>query len=368
MPLESLRCSLDVSLMESSGLLPWKPGVWITINDGGGKAELYFFSEENGKILGTLKLDGAKNVDWEELAVDEKGNIYVGDIGNNLNRRRDQSIYLIRKEEVKMGERVKPEQIKVRFEDQMSFPPSRSKWHYDIEAMVVLNDSIHLFTKNRGTPFNGFTYRYVLPAKVGEWEAKKVDSLYLGQDGIREEFWVSSSTYDFETQTLALLSYQRLFILPNWRGGSLSNEGMEAYRFGVLRQREALVLSRGRWFLTEEGGGDHRAHLYELDLDPDSLYLLSNIVEGELILKGFTSKSDRIGFEIFDQLGKRLMYGLGPDTVHGRILKRFDLSEKIPKGQFVLFVRCGKMKQAFRFEKTTHQSKAKLMPAEEGKK
>ena len=50
---------------------------WVH-NDGGNKAEL-FEIDRKGKLLTTLPLPKAKNIDWEEITRDEKGNIYVGD-------------------------------------------------------------------------------------------------------------------------------------------------------------------------------------------------------------------------------------------------------------------------------------------------
>lgn len=369
MPLEELVCSLDIPMLETSGLAPYTNGIWITHNDGGGKPELFFFRETDGHIVGKLTLSGAQNVDWEELALDQQGNLYVGDFGNNLNRRKELVIYKLRPEQIHPNGIETPEVIRFAFADQKAFPPKLSEWHYDIEAMVVLQDSIHLFTKNRGKPFNGYTYRYVMPARAGNWEAQRVDSLFLGTNGIREEFWVSSAYYDWPTQTLALLSYQRLFLLSPWSGQSLTEVPIQAYRMGVLRQREALAFQEGKWWLTEEGNGYQRGHFYQLKLEADTLYLLESEVEEELVLKGFVAEPCRLAYEVFDQLGRRLMYGLDTDTVHGRLLRKWDVSETLPKGSFVLYVRCGHQKQAFRFTKTRRrQSKATENPAEEGKK
>lgn len=369
MPLEELVCSLAIPMLETSGLAPYTNDVWITHNDGGGETELYFFSQTDGHIVGNLKLNGAENVDWEELAFDQNGHLYVGDFGNNLNRRKELVIYKLKPEQIHPNGTETPEIIRFGFADQTSFPPKLSGWHYDVEAMVILHDSIHLFTKNRGKPFNGYTYRYVIPAQAGQWQAKKVDSLFLGTEGIREEFWVSSAYYDGTSQTLALLTYQRLFLLSPWNGQTLALVPKQTYRMGVLRQREALAFKDGKWWLTEEGNGYQRGHFYTLNLSPDTLYLLESEVEDELVLKGFVTAPCRLAYEVFDQLGRRLMYGLDTDTVHGRLLRKWDVSESLPKGSFVLYVRCGQQKQAFRFSKTRRrQSKATENPAEEGKK
>ena len=100
MPLEELVCSLAIPMLETSGLAPYTNDVWITHNDGGGEPELYFFSQTDGHIVGNLKLNGAENVDWEELAFDQNGHLYVGDFGNNLNRRKELVIYKLKPEQI----------------------------------------------------------------------------------------------------------------------------------------------------------------------------------------------------------------------------------------------------------------------------
>lgn len=73
---------------ESSGVIASRrrPGVLWTINDGGNPAELHAI-DRSGCLLETVPLAVA-NIDFEDLADDERGNLYVGDIGNNrLDRR-----------------------------------------------------------------------------------------------------------------------------------------------------------------------------------------------------------------------------------------------------------------------------------------
>ncbi len=37
---------------------------------------------ENGRVYDTLAVKDAINVDWEDLAKDPEGNLYIGDFGN----------------------------------------------------------------------------------------------------------------------------------------------------------------------------------------------------------------------------------------------------------------------------------------------
>lgn len=70
---------------EASGLVASRrhPGVLWTICDSGNVAHL-FAIDRTGKLLAEYRPDGAVNVDWESVALDDRGNLYIADVGNNL--------------------------------------------------------------------------------------------------------------------------------------------------------------------------------------------------------------------------------------------------------------------------------------------
>ena len=77
----------STAVTESSGLARshWRDDVFWTLNDSGGAAELYAVSA-TGKFLGTLKIQNAVNLDWEDLASYSQGGkryLLVGDMGDN---------------------------------------------------------------------------------------------------------------------------------------------------------------------------------------------------------------------------------------------------------------------------------------------
>ncbi len=85
---------------ESSGLAASRcqPGVFWTHNDSGDDAFIYGISK-TGTSMGTWKIPGAQNVDWEDIAsyMDNTGKcfIYVGEIGDNRLRMREHVIYRV---------------------------------------------------------------------------------------------------------------------------------------------------------------------------------------------------------------------------------------------------------------------------------
>lgn len=107
-----------------------------------------------------IGIEGAANIDWEDIAVDDE-RIYVAEMGNNYNARRDLGIYVIAEPNPWETERTRALKfIPVRYPEQASFPGK--VWHYDSEALFVDNDKLYVLTKHRK------------PGKPDEWEAGTV--------------------------------------------------------------------------------------------------------------------------------------------------------------------------------------------------
>jgi len=79
--------------------------LWI-VNDSGNEPAVYAVSPK-GEVLCTLKVKGAKNVDWEDLCIKPgdlgKGVLVIGDIGDNNGKRKDITIYMVDEPKVTAG-------------------------------------------------------------------------------------------------------------------------------------------------------------------------------------------------------------------------------------------------------------------------
>ena len=87
------------------------PGVFWTFNDSGGENKIYAFST-TGKNLGSFRLKGTTNVDWEDISIgpgpsDGEYYIYVGDIGDNGHNRDYKTIYRVLEPVVDSSQAVK---------------------------------------------------------------------------------------------------------------------------------------------------------------------------------------------------------------------------------------------------------------------
>jgi hypothetical protein len=266
LPLSSFG-NLPASLNETSGLATNGPGSIWTHNDSGGANKLYEV-DTLGNILRTLTITNASNVDWEELAQDDQGNLYIGDFGNNGNSRTNLKVYKIPDPSTLTGDSVLADVISFSYADQTAFPPSASQLHYDMEAMIWYQGSLHLFSKNRTNPFNGFTRLYALPDTAGTYAISPIDSFYTGP-GPKELYWITAADISPAGQQLILLSYGKLWLFSCFNGTDFFGGGVQQLNFGPFTQYEGVTfISETEIYLSNETNAGVNASLHQADLSP----------------------------------------------------------------------------------------------------
>lgn len=177
------KFNLPTETKETSGLLFFN-GKIITHNDSGDAANLYEIDSLSGKLLRTVFINNAINVDWEDITEDENY-IYIGDFGNNIGTRTDLKIYKILKSYFKSKTSITADVITFSYEDQKNFNSSDNH-NFDAEAFVIYENSFLIFTKNRG---DLKTNVYKFPTTVGNHVAKKISSANV--DGL-----ITGATYN----------------------------------------------------------------------------------------------------------------------------------------------------------------------------
>jgi hypothetical protein len=219
----------------------------LAINDSGNEPKLFEISTD-GKIIKIWSHPDLKNIDWEEITRDDKGNYYVADIGNNMQARKDLTIYKItfQKEQISFSK------INFRYSEQVSFPPAKEFFNYDAEAIVWVNDSISLFTKNNTIPYTGFTRVYRIPDKPGTYTLSAADSICLGKEGYYHHT-VTSASYNFINKQLALLTYNHIFIFQDFKGRNLSASYFSDFIFEGFSQKESIAFDeKNNLFVADE--------------------------------------------------------------------------------------------------------------------
>jgi len=240
---------LSNKMYETSGLV-FLDDKLITHNDGGNRSELFVLNKK-GDLLKTIRIGNAKNYDWEDLALDAKNNLYIGDVGNNLNSRQNLKIHIVKNGFLDKSE-VDVETISFEYEDQKSFPPKKSKLNFDCEAFVCIKGKIFLFTKCRTKPFSGISKVYMLPAKPGHYEAKLIGQMQFCKKG-----WmtcsVTAADYHAKSNTLSILTYGRLYVIKNFKFNSFWKGDISVYKMSKIRQREAICFyEKRKWYMTDE--------------------------------------------------------------------------------------------------------------------
>lgn len=121
---------------------------WVH-NDSGDKARI-FAIQRDGTVIGSkdgIVIEGAKNKDWEDIAYGDN-KIWISDLGNNANSRKDLGVYVVEDFEPLGATTVKPIKfLPIRYPDQTAFPPTQR--HFDSEAIFVFNGKLHVLTKHR---------------------------------------------------------------------------------------------------------------------------------------------------------------------------------------------------------------------------
>ncbi|HJP49533.1 MAG TPA: hypothetical protein QF611_00735, partial [Pseudomonadales bacterium] len=168
-PLKLVGTTTHEPVNEMSGLVKSQrfPGVYWVHNDSGDDPRL-FAIEKNGNVIipdfmkgdfhGKVEAKGkqpwpgtkillAANQDWEDIAIDED-RIYIADVGNNGNARRDMGIYVLYEPNPRaLHESRILEYLPVRYPEQHQYPAE--KWHFDSESVFIADGELHLLTKHR---------------------------------------------------------------------------------------------------------------------------------------------------------------------------------------------------------------------------
>lgn len=226
---------------ESSGLENATPeGDLWTHADGGNTARLYRVTRQ-GDLLQALDLEPVQNIDWEDLTQDEEHRLYIGDFGNNQNKRRNLRIYRLSGPELRQVDT-----IQFSYPDQHVFPPRKSRRNFDCEAFYYYQDSLYLFTKNRGT--SGMVKQYVLPAKPGRYTARLADSLHLPT-------WVTAADISPDGRRVALLGTGRAYLFERLPERRLFDGLKTAVDLPKTGQTEALVFINAQDFIISNEKG-----------------------------------------------------------------------------------------------------------------
>ena len=241
------KFSLPKELHEISGLAVYNDSVLFAHNDGGDDPRIYVLSLK-GELLHTCLISNVKNNDWEDIELDEFGNLFIADFGNNNNNRKNLQILKVNASNILKNDTIAPEIISINYPNQKKHPPLKKNKSFDAESLLYNDQNLFIFSKCNTNPYNGKSYIYIIP--ICEGCLNKVtlfDSIVPGKRG-----WIvdSFTAGTYFNGTYYLSTYNRL-IGYHLIESSFKQEFKKVYP--KFNQKEAIAFaSNGDLYVANE--------------------------------------------------------------------------------------------------------------------
>lgn len=258
--LSALRLSGPARMEELSGLAVSRtyPGIVWGHGDSGQPPVLWALDLERGELAFPpylakkfddgaswpgLTLEGASNIDWEDLTT-LNGWLYLGEFGNNGNARRDLGLWALPEPNPRATERQRPAFfLPFHYPEQQRFPAEA--WVFDAEALFAdpERNALYLITKHRKA---GDVRRFIPGAKLYRIPldgARRASTALTLVDQHEEMTAVTAAELSPSGAWLAVLTYRTLWLFPRPPAGEQWLSGPAYSRplpFLETRQAEAL--------------------------------------------------------------------------------------------------------------------------------
>ncbi len=270
-------------LSEVSGIVKSEAGEFYWVhNDSGDTARVFALDPHGTPLMPPFlsgregapadwpghAIDNAWHYDWEDIALAD-GTLYIADVGNNGNSRRDLGVYVVREPDPRAVAKMRAHAfLPIRYPDQEHFPAKT--WHFDCEAVFVDGGKLHFITKHRQA------------GKALEWEpgAKlyRLDTDHVDRDNVltlvgrREDVTLATGAdLSPDGSRLAVATYVALWIFDrpatggNWFSGrawklDLDPDVTKQLEAIAWESPEALVLVNENRDVMRVSAGDFSAH------------------------------------------------------------------------------------------------------------
>ena len=224
---------------------------WVH-NDSGDEARLFAIDADAGVLRPPYipvsaadwpghVIDSAWNFDWEDIALAD-GVLYIADVGNNGNARRDLGVYVVNEPDPLAIPKMRTLRfLPVRYPDQQHYPATL--WHFDCEAVFVADGRLYFITKHRR------------PGEIGGFEAGaklyRLDTSLTDRENVltlvgthKDIFRATGADLSPDGSRLAVSTYDALWIFDrpehgdNWLSGTAWRLDLDRQ---VVKQLEAVT-------------------------------------------------------------------------------------------------------------------------------
>lgn len=232
-------------------------GVYWVLGDGGSGTKMVPVTLEGGLARGwsgPVTVNGCKNVDWEDLALDEKGNLIIADVGNNSGRRKQLMLHFVAEPKPGMTTVSPSRTLRVHYEDQKETSPD-----YDCEAVFAAGGRVYLLTKHRSDQRTRL-YRLEGESAARSNPLRMIDSFEIGG-------MVTAADVSPDGKRVAVLTYTALWVFDyDRKSGSIFRGGIR-WMPVFAWQAEALAWDgNDALVIGNEGGQLFRVGLSGMDM------------------------------------------------------------------------------------------------------
>ena len=221
--------------------------IW-TIQDSGNDSALIGLNDK-GNIIRDITITNASNIDWEDLTSDQYGNIYIGDFGNNNEKRKIFRILKIKHEDLIKNSTTA---------EIIEFTLPKTLKSKDFEAFFILKNSFYLFSKE--------TKKFVIlkvPNKIGRHEAIVRSDFNL--DGKNNK--ITSADISNDGKTVALLNHDKLWKLSGFEDDDFFSGDIEELSFEHDSQKEGIGFKNNSTvIISDERNGSSGGNLYSFNI------------------------------------------------------------------------------------------------------
>ena len=242
------------ALAEVSGIVKSAAGDYYWVHNDSGDSARVFAIDAAGQplwppYLGIASaadwpghaIDAAWHFDWEDIALAD-GKLYIADVGNNGNARRDLGVYVVNEPDPLAIPKMRAlKHLPLRYPDQRAFPAK--VWHFDCEAVFLADGKLYFITKHRQ------------PGRISDWEAGaklyRLDTEYTDRENVltlvgrhSDVFLATGSDLSPDGRTLAVSTYTALWLFErpdagdNWFAGPARKLDLDR---AVAQQLEAIA-------------------------------------------------------------------------------------------------------------------------------
>ncbi|BAO76018.1 hypothetical protein [Winogradskyella sp. PG-2] len=222
--------------------------IW-TIQDAGNDAKL-FGLDSKGNVIRDILITNTSNIDWEDLTSDKDGNLYIGDFGNNNEKRKYFRILKVNREDLNK-KTLEVETI------EFTLPKGQSS--KDFEAFFLFKNSFYIISKE--------TKKFIVikvPNKAGRHGAIIHSDFNL--DGRHNK--ITAADISDDGKIVVLLNHNKLWKLSDFLDDDFFSGKIKKLPFDHDSQKEGVTFkTNSKVLITDERNGTTGGNLYSFNID-----------------------------------------------------------------------------------------------------